>query len=365
LGDYVTVQQLRDEGITAAIAADSRVLDAIRTWQEILNRACRQWFESRSLTLLVDGSDSDTLFFGIPIISIEHLKLNGATTALDTDLYKVYSSRSCPDDRRNPRIKLIGDELRGIYTAPLGRGRLKFLLGRQNQEIKGAFGYIEDDVPARGAIQFVTKANLVDGETFVLNDGVNPAVTFYFDVTDSYTPPGGYDDENVRVNVSGDTTADEVAATAKTAVNGATALDITAGTVETGGLLRLENDAPGVAGNRAITETVVNTGFAVYGMAGGAVPYAITRALIKLVIEKLTHPMYGGGAVTPSPAALGTILQEKTDGHSIKYGPAGGGFGERKPGLSGITHDPEILDIITLYRAPIAVASPVAWSYEQ
>ena len=363
MGDYVTVQQLRDEGITATIAADAKVLDAIRTWQEILDRACRQWFESRTLTLLVDGSDSDTLFFGVPIISITHLKLNGATTALDTDLYRVYSSRSYPDDRHNPRIKLIGDELRDIYTAPLSYGRLKFLLGRQNQEIKGAFGYIEDNVAAHGAVQFIAKASLVDGETFVLDDGVNDAVTFYFDQTGTYTPPGGYDDENVRVDVSGDTTADNVATTAKTAINAATALDITAGTVETGGLLRLENDTQGVAGNQAITETVTNSGFAVYGMAGGGVPRAITRALIKLVVEKLTNPIYGGGTVTPSPSALGSILQEKTDGHSIKYSPAGGGFSERKPGLSGITSDPEILDIITLYRAPLGVASPKAWSF--
>lgn len=362
MGDYVTVQQLRDEGITVAIAANARVLDAIRTWQEILDRACRQWFESRALTLLVDGSDSDTLFFGIPIISIEHLKLNGATAALDTDLYKVYSSRSYPDDRHNPKIKLIGDQARDIYTASLGVGRLKFLLGRQNQEIKGAFGYIEDDVAAHGAIQFVTKAELIDGQTFVLDDGVNSAVTFYFDVGGTYTPPGGYDDENVRVDVSGDTTADNVAARAKTAINAATTLDITAGTAETGGLLRLENDTPGVAGNQTITETVVDADFTVSGMAGGGVPRAITRALIKLVIEKLTHPMYGGGSVTPSPSALGAILMEKTDGHSIRYSPAGGGFSERKPGLSGITTDPEILDIITLYRAPLGVASPVAWS---
>lgn len=363
MGDYITVQQLRDEGITAVIAADSKVLDSIRTWQEILDRACRQWFESRTLTLSVDGSDSGVLFFGVPIISIDYLKLNGATAALDTSLYKVYSSRSYPDDRHNPKIKLIGDQLRDIYTAPLNVGRLKFLLGRQNQEIKGAFGYIEDSVAAHGAIQFVAKANLIDGEVFVLDDGVNDAVTFHFDVGGTYIPSGGYDDENVRVDVSGDTTVDNVAARAKTAINVATALDITAGVIETGGLLRLENDTSGVAGNQTITETVVNADFVVYGMAGGAVPRAITRALIKLVIEKLTHPMYGGSSVTPSPSALGAILMEKTDGHSIKYGPAGGGFTPRKPGLSGITSDPEILDIITLYRAPIGVATPAQWSY--
>jgi len=365
LGAYVTVQDVRDEGLTDITKyPDKKVVDYIRTWQELLDRACRQWFESRTLTLLLDGNDSDTLFFGVPIISVEHLKLNGSTAALDASLYKVYSEKSYPDNRRNPKISLVSpDAVRDIYTAPLTYGRLKFHLGRKNQEVKGAFGYVEDGIPAHGAVQFVTKAELVDGETFVLPDGTNPAVTFYFDVSGSYVPPSGYDATNVRVDVSGDTTADEVAATAKTAINGAAALDITAGTIETGGLLRLENDAGGTTGNQAITETVADTGFAAYGMVGGGVPYAIVRALIKLVIEKLTSPMYGGGAVTPSPSALGAILSEKTDGHEIRYQPAGGGFGERKPGLSGITSDPEILDIITLYRAPLGVASPVAWSY--
>jgi hypothetical protein len=100
---------------------------------------------------------------------------------------------------------------------------------------------------------------VVDGETFVLDDGVGTAVTFHFDVTGTYTPPGGYDATNIRVDISGDVTADHVAATAKTAINGATTLDITAGTVETGGLLRLENDRPGIDGNHSIRFTGNNT----------------------------------------------------------------------------------------------------------
>jgi len=38
-------------------------------------------------------------------------------------------------------------------------------------------------------------------------------------------------------------------------------------------------------------------------------------------------------------------------------------MGERKFGLSGITDDPEILDIVKLYRSPLALGSPSAWSY--
>lgn len=365
MGDYITIQKVRDEGVTVAIAADSKVSDYIKTWQAILERVCRQWFESRTLTLNINGNDSDTLFFGVPIISITSLKINGSTTALDSTLYKVYSANGVLNDKKNPKISLIGpDSYRDIFAAPVIMGRLRFRKGRQNQEVKGAFGYIETDVVAQGAIRFVTKAELINGETFVLDDGANPAVTFYFDVSGAYVPPSGYDATNVRVNVSTDTTADNVALTAKTAINGATTLDITAGVIDTGGLLRLENDTGGVAGNQLITETVADTDFIIYGMAGGGVPYPITRALLKLVIEKLTKPIYDpGGVVTPVPSVLGSLLEEKTDGHSLRYSPSGGGFTKRRGGLSGITEDPEVLDILKLFRAPLGIASPEQWSY--
>jgi len=366
LSDYVTVQQIRDEGITVSIASDAKVASYIRTWQSILERVCRQWFESQTITLVIDGNDSDTLFFGVPIISVDYLKINGSATALDTTLYKVYSEKSYPDNRHNPRISLIGpSEVTDIYTAPLTTGRLKFHRGRKNQEIKGAFGFVEDDIPARGSIQFVAKASLVDGETFVLDDGTNPAVTFYFDVTGTYTPPGGYDAVNIQIDVSGDTSADDVAATAKTAINGATTLDVTASIIDTGGLLHLENDVGGTDGNQLITETVSNSGFLVHGLLGGGVPYPITRALTKLIIEKLTKPIYDpDGAIAPVPSALGAILMERTDGHAIRYGPAGGGFDQRRSGLSGLTEDPEILDIIMLFRAPLGIAAPAHWGYD-
>ena len=122
---------------------------------------------------------------------------------------------------------------------------------------------------ATGWIQFIVKANIIDGEKFVLNDGTNPAVTFWFDQTGTYTPPGGYDSTNIRVNISGDTTADQVALTAKTAINGVGSdLHITAGAIAAG-KLNIENDNFGTSGNQSVTETVVDAGFTVSGMSGG------------------------------------------------------------------------------------------------
>lgn len=90
-------------------------------------------------------------------------------------------------------------------------------------------------------------------------------------------------------------------------------------------------------------------------------PRAIKRALTKLVIEKLTNPIYpGDDAPTPAaPSFAGIVVEEKTDGHSLKYGAPS--LGKRKSGLSGITSDPEIQDIIKLYRGPIGIATPSHW----
>jgi hypothetical protein len=241
---YCSVQDIRDEGITVAMADDAKVLSYIETWQQFIDRACRQWFNARAMILEVDGNDGDSLFFSVPIIQIDYLKLNHSAENLDESLFRAYTGRLYPDDRRNPRIKLIGPgESRNIYV-PASRltGRLKFLKGRQNQEIKGIFGYTEAD---------------------------------------------------------------------------------------------------------------------------GSTPKLIRRALIKLVIEKLTAPIFEDpGAVSPVPSVppiLGPILEEETDDHRIKYGQAGGATVPRRAGLSGITQDTEILDILKLYKGPMGVGAPAHW----
>jgi hypothetical protein len=94
----------------------------------------------------------------------------------------------------------------------------------------------------------------------------------------------------------------------------------------------------------------------------GSTPKLIKRALTLLVIEKLTRPAYSGSA-GPSvpPPILGTVIEEETDGHRLKYSQEA--QATRNFGLSGITNDPEILDIVKLYRAPIGIAAPAHWSY--
>jgi hypothetical protein len=87
-------------------------------------------------------------------------------------------------------------------------------------------------------------------------------------------------------------------------------------------------------------------------------PEPIKRALMKLVIEKLLVPV-GPSPSPPLPALIGAIIEEQTDDHRIKYAlPGGASFETRRVGLSGLTMDQEILDILKLYRAPLGVSVP-------
>lgn len=241
---YVSLLEVRAAGVPESLATDEEVLDSIATWQQFLDRACRQWFIPKTLTLKFDGTNSDTLHFGVPIVSIDYLKINGSSSNLDTDLYEVYNGTQYPDDRKNPRIKLVRNTIhRDIFAGH--RGNLIFRKGRNNQELKGIFGYMEPD---------------------------------------------------------------------------------------------------------------------------GSVPKLIRRALLKLVVEKLTKPLFvdastGSQELNAAPPVVGAVIEEWTDGHTRKWAQHGGPTEVRAPGLIGITNDQEILDIVRLYKAPLGIATPAAWSF--
>jgi hypothetical protein len=121
---------------------------------------------------------------------------------------------------------------------------------------------------AEGTITTIAQALIEDGEKFVFNDGVLTDFTYWFDVSGTYTPPGGYDTNNIRVNISSDTSADDVRDRCISAINGST-VGITA---SSGGsaTVSLVNDLDGTPGNKTITTTVDGVGWDVDGMSGGA-----------------------------------------------------------------------------------------------
>jgi hypothetical protein len=126
-----------------------------------------------------------------------------------------------------------------------------------------------------GTITTIAGSLLVDDtDNFILDDGVNAAVTFEFDDDGSVVQT---DTLRAVTFTSGDT-ADQVRDAIITAVTNAPTLDITAAN---GGaaLVNLTNDTVGTQGDVAIVENVTDVGFLVTGMSGGEDGWGIVTYL--------------------------------------------------------------------------------------
>lgn len=120
------------------------------------------------------------------------------------------------------------------------------------------------------------------GETFTLNDGVNPPTTFEFD-SDGTVTSG-----NVAVTFTGGDSANTVRDSIISAINGVGAgLAITASSGGAG-LVNLTNDAAGNFGNQPILSTVLAGGFLVSGMARGAGASSVRT--VGYLTDSLTSP---------------------------------------------------------------------------
>lgn len=117
-----------------------------------------QWFNKREFTgankLKFEGSNTHILHFSVPIIEIISLAINEEDTVMPVEDYRVFNSRTLPDDRRNPRIKLISDSL-NIYRTTMGSRSGRFGKFRW-QFIEGSFGFLEPDGSTPEGIKWAT-----------------------------------------------------------------------------------------------------------------------------------------------------------------------------------------------------------------
>lgn len=199
-----------------------------------------------------------------------------ATLGAGTDLFKVRGAGAAADTISMGGIALDSKIAYNIdafadiavsgsgtiaYTFSLGGGNDLFNGTATQYGVTGPWRPVAGAVAATGSITALDLgAGVADGNTFTLNDGVNPAVTFEFDV-DADGVAGG----NTAVAlVTGDLAAD-VGDAIRAAVNGVVGgLAITA--AGTGASVTLTNDAAG-AYNTAISK--VGTTIGTTGMSGG------------------------------------------------------------------------------------------------
>jgi phage tail sheath gpL-like len=118
---------------------------------------------------------------------------------------------------------------------------------------------------ATGTITCTTKANYVDTDYMTIGDGIQALKLYEFD-----TAGDGVTGGRVQVDISGATTAADVAAILKTAIE---ANQPSIGVVDAGsGVLDLTHKIAGTFANVTITENVANAAHTVTGMSGGVDP---------------------------------------------------------------------------------------------
>jgi hypothetical protein len=308
----ITLEQVRAEGLDTTAAPDARVLAAIETWSGFIEQQCRQPFSPKVRTITLDGNNSDTMFLPWPILALRSVYLNGDfVNALGAENYRAYMGVDFPDDRKNPKLQLVSQVEGGWRQAYyLGRNRRPFARGKQNQRLVGVFGYCDPSDP---------------------------------------------------IDVAGVTAASPMVVTTA-APHG----------LATGDWVRLDDVGGVAAANYVWKVTVVDaTHVSLNGSAGagepgytsgGALrklttPALIQRAVMKLVLTKTEPLATSDEAKTPGPAGF-----EMTDGHSIQY-LTPEKFKNRAMSL-GITKDPEVEQIIAMFRAPAKMRAPGTMSFQ-
>jgi hypothetical protein len=153
--------------------------------------------------------------------------------------------------------------------------------------------------PATGSITAVAGSLLIDTETFVINDGVNAAVTFEFDSNASVVETATLR----RVAFTAGDSAATVAATIATAINAATLLVNVSSTV--GATVNLVNERPVTTSNIAITDTVADVGFTTVGMTGGGTSPARTAMTTSYPMRVEVATNDHGASCTMESAGVG------------------------------------------------------------
>jgi hypothetical protein len=137
--------------------------------------------------------------------------------------------------------------------------------GGTSNYIKSNTGWVPvGGVVATGTVTCVPKVNLVDTDYMTIGDGISPPKLYEFDTAGNGVTAG-----RIQVNVSGDTTAPDVCARLKAAIDSNQPILASA---NVSGVLTITHDLAGTFANVSITENVANAGFLVSGMSGGINP---------------------------------------------------------------------------------------------
>lgn len=154
--NYVTLAEMRDEGLTVSLASDELLARRIVLASRFVEAATKRFFYPKAMTIKVDGRGGPKILLSDPIIAISEVLFDTtpwapSATQVDLDLVRVYNRHISqglvsPDDRNNPKIELFSPaEMLAHYGSSRSWSRLVFPRGQQNVTITGVFGYTDPD----------------------------------------------------------------------------------------------------------------------------------------------------------------------------------------------------------------------------
>ncbi|MCU0659598.1 MAG: hypothetical protein MUF64_31330 [Polyangiaceae bacterium] len=126
---YASIEDLRAEGVTAAMASDARLLSLLVEAGALLDRVTGWFFEPRAKGFQLDGRGTPTLELPAPPLQLDEVRIFGATISMPSD-----------------DLVIVGGPVEPGFDAPrftLRRG--VFPRGAGNVEASGLWGYTEPD----------------------------------------------------------------------------------------------------------------------------------------------------------------------------------------------------------------------------
>lgn len=143
---YLTIEEMRAEGITETMATDAQIANGIQRATAMIDQVTGQWFEPRTRTFRLDARRGVDLLLQVPIIALTEARVFDEVISMDSLwVYNRHLTQGLtnPDDRVNPRIGWREDDLPREYLQYEFERR--FQPGFGTIVLTGVFGYTELD----------------------------------------------------------------------------------------------------------------------------------------------------------------------------------------------------------------------------
>lgn len=144
LSGYITIAEIRDEGVTSTMVGDDGVARGIERATQMIDQVTGLWFEPRARTFRLDSQRGAALRLNVPIIAVTSMEI--LDEEVDTDDLWIYNRHLTqgllnPDDRRNPIIVWREDDL--PRSGDVIRYERRFHRGPMRVELGGIFGWTD------------------------------------------------------------------------------------------------------------------------------------------------------------------------------------------------------------------------------